>query len=100
MSMRASILGWLNGSALLGSVRSRASRHRLCWVEAGVWVLSGHAPPPLANEGWPDHMASLHGWADGNAVHRVRIEGNDGAARAHGPGLPALPLPQVWQAVQ
>src|SRR5215213_4066789 len=29
-------------------------------------VLSGLAPPPLADEGWPGHMAGPHhGWADG-----------------------------------
>ena len=40
-------------------------------------------------------MAGLHGWVDGNAVHRVRIGDGDGAARAHSPGLPTLPLPRV-----
>src|SRR5215207_10364921 len=61
-------------------------------VAAGS-VLSGLTPPPLADEGRPRHMAGPHGWVDGNAVHRVRVEGGDGAARAHGPGLPTLPLP-------
>ena len=65
-----------------------------------VRVLSGLAPPPLADEGRPRYMAGPHGWVDGNAVRSVRVGGGDGAAGAHGPGLPTLPLPRLRQAVQ
>src|SRR3954454_15637240 len=64
------------------------------------WVLSGLAPPPLADEDRPGHMAGPHGWMDGNAVRSVRVGGGNGAARAHGPRLSPLPLPRLRQAVQ
>src|SRR4051794_28054376 len=36
---------------------------------------------------------ALRGGADWDGVHWVRVEGDNGAARAHRPGLPALSLP-------
>src|SRR4051794_38639647 len=39
----------------------------------------------------------LDGW---DAVRSVRVGGGDGAARAHRPRLPSLPLPRLRQAVQ
>ena len=62
---------------------------------AGLSVPSGLAPPPLADEGRP---SPLLGGRD--AVRSVRVGGGDGAGRAHRPGLQALPLPRLRQAVQ
>src|SRR3954451_11151778 len=42
---------------------------------------------------------ALRGGADWDGVHWVRGEGDNGAARAHRPWLPALPLPGLRQAV-
>src|SRR3954471_8853675 len=63
-------------------------------------VLSGLAPPPLADEGWVGYRAVLHGGADEDAVLGMWIAGRDGAARAHRPGLSPVPLPRMRQAVQ
>src|SRR3954452_8333151 len=43
---------------------------------------------------------ALRGGADWDGVHWVRVEGGNGAAGAHLPGLPALSLPGLRQAVQ
>ena len=45
---------------------THAASRSLGQTAASSTVPSGLAPPPLADEGWPDHMAgSHHGWADG-----------------------------------
>src|SRR4051812_46302649 len=63
-------------------------------------VPSGLAPSPLANEDWPGYSAgpSWRGGLGWGAL--VRVEGGNGAVRAHRPGLPALSLPDLRQAVQ
>src|SRR3954447_19889960 len=43
---------------------------------------------------------ALDGRADWDGVRWVRVEGGDGAARTLSTGLPALPLPDLRQAVQ
>src|SRR4051812_44393199 len=43
---------------------------------------------------------ALRGGAGWGGVHWVRVEGDNGAARADRPGLPALSLPGLRQAVQ
>src|SRR3954453_13865370 len=43
---------------------------------------------------------ALGGGADWDGVHWVRVEGGNGAARAHSAGLPALSMPDLRQAVQ
>src|SRR6478752_7484632 len=54
---------------------------------------------------WPTRAGlaiapALRGGADWDGVHSVRGEGGNGAARAHRPGLSALSLPGLRQAVQ
>src|SRR5215213_9043050 len=63
-------------------------------------VLSGLAPPPLADEGSVGYRAAPHEGVDEDAVLGMWIAGRDGAARAHRPGLSSVPLPRVRQAVQ
>src|SRR4051812_44088497 len=63
-------------------------------------VLSGLAPPPLAEEGSVGYRAASHRGADADAVLGMRIGSRDGATRAHRPGLSPVPLPYVRQAVQ
>src|SRR3954467_8221997 len=63
-------------------------------------VLSGLAPLPLADEGSVGYRAASHRGVDENAVLGMRIGSCDGATRAHRPGLPPVPLPHMWQAVQ
>src|SRR3954451_13224343 len=54
--------------------------------------------PGRGGPAWPYGRPSRLGGRD--AVRRVRVGGGDGAARAHGPRLPPLPLPRLRQAVQ
>src|SRR5688500_7151862 len=78
-----------------GTTESRPNYRRL--FEA---VLSGLAPTQLVVGAGPAIAPPLTGEAGGDAVYRVRQGSGDAAIRAHGPGLPPLPLPRVWQAVQ
>src|SRR3954465_10943290 len=77
-------------------VGERAFRHG----GAGLAVLSGLAPLPLADEGSVGYRAASHRGADADAVLGMRIGSCDGATRAPRPGLSPVPLPHVRQAVQ
>src|SRR3954451_13614887 len=61
---------------------------------------SGLASLPLADEGSLGYRAASHGGVGENAVLGMRIGSRDRATRARRPGLPPVPLPRVWQAVQ
>src|SRR3954469_14794055 len=63
-------------------------------------VLSGLAPAPLANEGWPGYELPLTEGVDEDAVLGMWVAGGDGATGAHSPRLSPVPLPRVRQAVQ
>src|SRR3954453_13424262 len=63
-------------------------------------VLSGLAPLPLADNGSVGYRAASHRGADEDAVLGLWVAGRDGAAGAHRPGLPPVPLSCVRQAVQ
>src|SRR3954447_10059037 len=57
-------------------------------------VLSGLAPPPLANEGSVGYRAASQTGMDEDAVLGIWIAGRHGATRAHRPGLSPVPLPR------
>src|SRR3954453_18628959 len=71
-----------------------------CRFAGASLVLSGLAPPPLADEGSVGYRAASHEGADEDAVLGMRVGSRDGATRAHRPGLSPVPLPCMWQAVQ
>src|SRR3954470_11848124 len=81
-------------------VGSRLTGRGWLGVEAGVAVLSGLAPPPLAEEGSIGYRAVSHRGVDADAVLGMRIGSCDRAPRAHRPGLSPVPLSCMWQAVQ
>src|SRR4051812_31991380 len=90
--------GLLVYGQLPGDLRRRRRRrgpHRRCAAEGRLdsgrsiggrpWVLSGLAPPPLADEGSVGYRAASHRGADADAVLGLWIAGRDGATRAAPP---------------
>src|SRR5215212_4686587 len=69
------------------------TRARTVWPGRSRWVLSGLAPPPLAEEGSVGYRAASHRGADEDAVLGMWIASRHGATRAHCPGLSPVPLP-------
>src|SRR5690242_17614924 len=74
-SSHCPVYQWLDGDR---KKEARSSRGTFAWL----W-----GPPFMEGVG-------------ANALRRVRFESGDGATRAHRPGLQALPLSRVRQAVQ
>jgi hypothetical protein len=68
-------------------------------------MLSGGFCPGSRHDPWPTRARlgigpASHRGVDEDAVLGMRIGSRDGATRAHRPGLPQVPLPFMWQAVQ